>query len=763
MADGDHTAAEYQRLLRAYTDATEQFNATNEVLTALGRSSADPDAVLDTVVESARRLCRCEAALVYLIDRDRFTLSSSVGLSSELIDYVSQHPFRRDRDTLIGRVTLDREVQQIADVLSDAAYGRQDVQEIAGYRTVMSAPMLLDNEVVGALSLWRTHVDPFDERAMSLLKAFAAQAAVVVRNVHLVRALESRGAELANRVKQVEAVGEVGALGSSSRVPDEVLSNTIMNAVRFSGCDGGSMMEYVQAERCFSVRTAYGSSAELLERLRTIRVELETTLVGRAAREGHPIAVPDLSAVDLDPHLQLLYDDGWRSILAVPVLRDGQIIGALVVRRKSTGAFSDETMEFLETFASQSALAMFNARLFRELEHKTAELQVVSQHKSDFLASMSHELRTPLNAVIGFSEVLLERMFGELNERQDEYLRDILSSGRHLLELLNEILDLSKVEAGRMELEYSTFSVRAALEYSLSMVRERAAQHGIELLLQVGPGVHLVESDELRVRQVLLNLLSNAVKFTPDGGHVVLSAERRGDQIAVTVRDDGTGIPPEDRERIFESFQQGRRGPQREEGTGLGLTLCRRIVALLGGAMWLETEVGVGSAFGFAIPVGSIAGAESSDEPSETGAPTVVLVDDDRASLDLLTAYLDGLSVRAVRARDGEEGLAVVRRLKPAALVLDVRLPGLNGWEVLTAIRADSSLAAVPVIIVSILDERSRGIALGASDYLVKPVSRDELVNALRRVGAIPAGTAPDSSAHPIPEGRETVPRNSNR
>lgn len=740
MADQGHgvSEADYRRLRRAYIDAYQQSTATNEVLTALGRSSADPDAVLDTVVESARRLCRSQAAQIYLIDGDHFVLASSVGLSPQSASYVNEHPFALERDSLIGRVSLDRQVQQIPDVLSDPEYGRQDVQKIAGYRTVVAAPLLLDGQVVGALILWRTKVDPFDQRAISLLETFAAQAAAVVRNVHLVRELESRSKELARKVEQLQALSEVGDMVSSSLVLDEVLSNIIMNAVRFSGCDGGSIMEYVEDQRCFSVRSAYASSPELLNKLRKIRVELETTLVGRSALEGHPVAVPDLSLVDLDPHLRLLYDDGWRSVLAVPMLRDRRIIGALVVRRKSTGDFSDETVEFLETFASQSAMAVFNAQLFRELEVKTAELQVVSQHKSEFLASMSHELRTPLNAVIGFSEVLLERMFGDLNERQDEYLRDILNSGKHLLELLNEILDLSKVEAGRMELEPSTFSVRGALENGLSMVRERAALHGIQLSLQVDPSLDVIHSDELRFKQVMLNLLSNAVKFTPDGGHVAVAAERSGDEVAVTVSDDGIGIPPEDRERIFESFQQGRRGAPREEGTGLGLTLCRRIVALLGGKMWLTTEVGVGSTFGFTVPIG-----ESTEQPTTVPVaagelPVVVVIEDDRASLDLLTAYLDGLAVRVVRAIDGEEGLAAIRRFVPVAVVLDIRLPGLDGWEVLTQLRADPATRAVPVIIASILEEKPRGLALGASEYLVKPVRRDDLVNALRRLHAVP-------------------------
>ncbi|MET0829613.1 MAG: GAF domain-containing protein, partial [Microbacterium sp.] len=247
---------EHLSLQRDYTDATEQFAAMNEVLIALGRSASDPDAVLDSVVESARRLCRCDAAAAYLIDGDHFALATSVGLSSEFVSRIGEHPFKIDRATLLGRVTLDREISQVPDVLSDPEYGRQDVQQIEKFRTVMAAPMLLDDEVVGALSLVRTEVSPFDDRAIALLEAFAAQAAVVVRNVHLVRELEERGAELARKVDQLEALSEVGGVVSSSLVLDEVLSNIIMNAVRFSGCDGGSIMEYVQDEHCFSVRSA---------------------------------------------------------------------------------------------------------------------------------------------------------------------------------------------------------------------------------------------------------------------------------------------------------------------------------------------------------------------------------------------------------------------------------------------------------------------------------------------------------------------------
>ena len=415
------------------------------------------------------------------------------------------------------------------------------------------------------------------------------------------------------------------------------------------------------------------------------------------------------------------------------MLRRDRMVGALVIHRKVPGDFGPETLRLLETFAAQSALAILNARLFRDLDRSRAELEVASRHKSEFLASMSHELRTPLNAVIGFSEVLLDQLFGEVNDRQAEYLRDIRNSGKHLLELLNEILDLSKVEAGKMMLEPQRFDVASVLEYSLGLLRQRAASHGITLELFVPAEVGVVDADELRFKQVVVNLLTNAVKFTPDGGRVTVAARRVGDELQVTVTDTGIGVPPDDRERIFESFQQGGRGAPKEEGTGLGLTLSRRIVELFGGRMWLESEVGVGSTFGFAVPV------ESPSTPrgqrprrgNEGGRPIVLIADDDPRSAELLAAYLDGSPIEVRRCQDGEEALEAARLEPPAALLLDIRLPALDGWGVLRAVKEDPATAHVPVVVVTVVDEPRRGLAMGASGYLVKPVTREDLLDAL--------------------------------
>jgi signal transduction histidine kinase len=260
-------------------------------------------------------------------------------------------------------------------------------------------------------------------------------------------------------------------------------------------------------------------------------------------------------------------------------------------------------IEVLKTFATQSALAIQNARLFREIADKSAQLEAASQQKSEFLANMSHELRTPLNAIIGFSEVLTERMFGELNEKQDEYLKDIYASGQHLLSLINDILDLSKIEAGRMELELSEFDLPSAIDNALILVRERASRRGIRLGSSIDPGLGMIGGDERKVKQVLLNLLSNALKFTPEGGRIDVSAGVHDEVAEVSVTDTGVGIAPEDQEAVFEEFRQVGTADKKVEGTGLGLALSRKFIELHGGRIWVKSQVGHGSTFTFTLPV----------------------------------------------------------------------------------------------------------------------------------------------------------------
>jgi signal transduction histidine kinase/DNA-binding response OmpR family regulator len=717
--------------------AEDQFRATSDILTVLTRSTSEPDRVFDVIVDNARRLLNAAAAQIFLVEGDSYVLARYNGTSPEYVRFIQEHPAKRDRGSLTGRVTLARRVQHIPDVLADPEYARSDFQRIGGYRSMMGAPMIVEDEVVGALNVWRLEVEPFTEVDEELLATFAEQAALAVRHVDLFATVDRRSAELAHKVEQLEGLSLVGAAISSTLVPGEVLTTIMEHAVELSGADGGALLALDTERRLFDVRATYGMPSDVVASLQADPIRVDGTWVGRAARTRRLRQVPDLDDVTLDAHLQVLHEAGWRSLVAVPLARPDRVLGVLVVHRSETGAFSDDTCELLVDFANQSAVALVNAELYHQLEEQSAELVAASRHKSEFLASMSHELRTPLNAVIGFSDVLLERMFGELNERQEDYLRDINVAGHHLLALLGDILDLSKIEAGRMELEPSTFQLGHVLEQATALVRERASTHGIALELTVEETLEPVTADELRLRQVFVNLLSNAVKFTPDGGSVVVSARREGTDLIVTVADTGIGISAEDQSRVFDSFQQGGRSPSTTEGTGLGLTLSRRIVELHGGTLWVRSEVGEGSTFGVTIPQDWSAEPFADELWMRDGAvptgPTVVVIEDDPRSAELVELHLQSAGLRTVSARSGERGLAAVRGSEPSAVILDIHLPGISGWDVLAQLKADPATASVPVVVVSVEPERSRGFALGAAEYLVKPVPGEQLLAAVDR------------------------------
>jgi len=325
-------------------------------------------------------------------------------------------------------------------------------------------------------------------------------------------------------------------------------------------------------------------------------------LSGRVVLDRRLVGIED---VDHDPEYDQANRIGlFRRLVGVPLLREGEAIGVINVGWEAPGEIPGKIVKILQTFADQAVIAIENVRLFNEIQDKSRQLEVANKHKSEFLANMSHELRTPLNAIIGFSEVLKEGMFGEMNAKQSEYVNDIHTSGKHLLMLINDILDLSKVEAGRMELDLADFDVPMALQNALTLVRERAQRHGIRLSLEVDPDVGLFRADERKFKQILLNLLSNAVKFTPEGGKVGIAATREDGSLAVAVSDTGVGIAPEDHAAVFEEFRQvGRDYTSKAEGTGLGLSLAKRFVELHGGSIDVESQPGKGSTFTFRLPI----------------------------------------------------------------------------------------------------------------------------------------------------------------
>src|SRR5262249_19188278 len=428
------------------------------------------------------------------------------------------------RGWIAGRAVVDRETIHVHDIMAELETEFPESRshhERLGTHTILATPLLREDIPIGTIMIRRTEVRPFSEKQIALLKTFADQAVIAIENVRLFQELEARTRELAQSVGELKALGDVGQAVSSTLDLQTVLSTIVGHAVQLSGTDSGVIYEYDEERQEFYLRASHRMEEELVEAIRAAPIRQGEGATGRATTTRAPVQVinlleeQELGATRLRPIAARL---GYRSVLAVPLLREERILGALTVWRKEAGSFSAEVVNLLQTFATQSALAIQNARLFREIEDKSRQIEAANRHKSEFLANMSHELRTPLNAIIGFSEVLQEKLFGELNEKQSEYTDDILSSGRHLLSLINEILDLSKVEAGRMELELSSFDLPLAIDNARTFVRERATKHGIKVDVTIDERLGEYVGDERKIKQILLNLLSNAVKFTPEGG-----------------------------------------------------------------------------------------------------------------------------------------------------------------------------------------------------------------------------------------------------
>jgi GAF domain-containing protein len=589
------------------TEALEQQTATSDILRVISRSPTDVQPVFDTIAAAAMKLCRAGSVTVTTFDGELLHLAALAIVNPDGADAVRKlYPQPPGREHAAPRAVLTCKVAAIPDVLEDPEYAIATTALASGFRSVLAVPLLRERSPIGAITIGRPEPGPFPDKQVALLKTFADQAVIAIENARLVNELEARTTQLTRSVGELQALGEVGQAVGSTLNLETVLRTIVSRATQLAGMDGGAIYEYDETREQFYLHATDKLPDELIEVLRAAPIRKGEGALGRMAVTGEPVQIRDIEdEASYQSRLKrMLVRLGYRSLLAVPLLREDHLLGGLVVNRKSAGEFTPEVIDLMKTFATQSALAIQNARLFREIEEKSRQLETASRHKSDFLANMSHELRTPLNAIIGFSEVLLERLFGELNDKQADYLNDIHSSGRHLLSLINDILDLSKIEAGRMELEPSGFELSEALSNAMTLVRERAQRHGIVMAQQLDAELGEIVADERKFKQILVNLLSNAVKFTPDGGRIDVRVRREDGNAVIAVHDTGIGIAPEDQAAVFEEFRQvGRDYTNKQEGTGLGLALTKKFVELHGGRIWLESEPGKGSTFTFTIPM----------------------------------------------------------------------------------------------------------------------------------------------------------------
>jgi GAF domain-containing protein len=578
------------------TESLEQQTATSKVLEVISRSAFDLQAVFETVAESTVRLCGADRAFIFRFDRELLRLAATSNAPQALKDFISQNPIRPGRDSASGRAALERRTIHILDVLADPeySYGSKNVEAV---RTLLSVPILKGDDLLGVMGIYTLEeVRPFTDKQIALVETFADQAAIAIDNVRLLD-------ELRQSLQQQTATADVLKLISRSTFDLESVLNTLVeSAARLCEADTASIAR--EKNEYYYIVASYGFPPGFRDYVESVPLERgRGSVFGRVLLECKPVQVVDVLA---DPEYamhELQKRAGYRTVLGVPLLREGVPIGLLNLNRTSVRAFTDKQIELVTTFADQAAIAIENVRLFDEIQDKSRQLEEASQHKSQFLANMSHELRTPLNAILGYTELMADGAYGEPSEKMTGVLKRLESNGKHLLGLINDVLDLSKIEAGQLVLELSDYSMQDIAQTVRSTLEPLAADKKLGFKVEVAPQLPPGRGDGRRLTQVLINLVGNAIKFT-DAGEVAIKAEANNGLIQVSVCDTGPGISAADQAKLFQEFQQADNAITRKKGgTGLGLAISKRIIEMHGGKIWVESQPGQGSTFAFTLPL----------------------------------------------------------------------------------------------------------------------------------------------------------------